>query len=736
MFIIIFLLILLTYSSRQFLFTKTILSSIIILLFGFWFVCNMFTGRGITDAIYYHLLNTIKGSSIDDIFWKIIASILFLFLIITIFTISIIVKNRLVKKRKSVDLLFLIILILTLIYSKPLTNLYNSISNLFYKDDNYASKFYHTSSVENNKYNYVFIYAESLERTFRNINGFNYTPNISKLAESYIDFTNIIQSDGGGWTMAGLVNTQCGIPLSLPQGNSANNMSSFLDGAKCIAQYFNENGYKNIFIRGSEKEFAGGDKFLSQHGWDEIHDKSYFLENNLADNSNISGWGIEDDILLAHSYNQFEKLSQKNEKFLLSLLTVNTHPPSGKVLEPCLEYIPKKMNNNILSSVYCSDILIGEFVNKIIKSPYFENTIIVIVSDHLMMPNDADEQLNSHEKDRRNNFIIIKKGMNNIKINKVGTLMDTWPTILGLSNNKNNEMGFGSNLFIKENSALISYYLKNDNINPFIAFSSSLWNSPSLFDSISSDGNTVKIANKIYNLPLYASVSDDNKLKDIYFDSFAIDALNLARNNKKIVFITQCHVVDGKSDGTCLYIITGNSVIKKIINENEVTSVHQSDFISPIYTSNLVGFSSGVYSKNTGTSINKTDKQIKRGITFFGYNTSYLNDYASINIDTCTGEKVNIDVIHKFLSEYKNIIFASNDSFVCDETTGLNEIASIIGTNKLEHIIFRQQLGGVLDKESTQNTLIIGDPMKQLDFFVNLENNKLYSLCSILNDCS
>lgn len=101
---------------------------------------------------------------------------------------------------------------------------HEDVSNEYVVNDNKLS----------NLGNVVFIYAESLERTFRSINGVNYIPNITKISSQGLDFSNIMQIPGMGWTMAGIVNTQCSIPLAMMQANTGSNLSSFLSGANCI----------------------------------------------------------------------------------------------------------------------------------------------------------------------------------------------------------------------------------------------------------------------------------------------------------------------------------------------------------------------------------------------------------------------------------------------------------------------------------------------------------------------
>ncbi len=724
-----------TYASRKMLLVKTILTCLMILIFGFWFVSDMFTGSGVTDAVYYQLANSVKGSSINDIIWKVVAACLFLGVFISLLTASYILRKRPYKSRRFITPIYFALFALTLFYSVPATNVYSSLANLKHSNGAYASQFYAKPAKGEDSHNYVIIYAESLERTFRNLDGVNYLPRLSKIADSYDDFTNIIQTEGAGWTMAGLVNTQCGIPLSLPQGNSANNVSAFLEGAKCIGQAFKEEGYHNVFMRGSDKAFAGGDKFLSQHGWDTLQDKEYFLKNKIVDPVNVQGWGVEDDALLSHAWDEFNRLSKSKGKFVLSLLTVNTHAPSGMVLKSCEPEIPDTINNPMLRAVSCSDYLISNFIEKIINSAYFDNTVIVLTSDHLMMANDASKMLNKQQSERRNNFIVIKKDRPAMKNNKMGTLMDVWPTVFDITNQQSMGVGFGFSLLKNESSGLIDWYLKNKNITPFVGYSSTLWNNPGVNDKMVSDGNTINIAGKQYNLPLYAPVDKDNKFMDFYFDSFAIDTEGLLKKSKKIAYITQCYVVNGKSDGTCLYIITKDKIVKRTINEKGITSEKVSRFTSPLYSDGLAGFSSGGPLKMTGTTLNPVGRVMLRGITFYGYDPADVKHYQSVNFDTCAGKPVDIDKLYAFFKKYKNVIFASNDSPVCNGVNVLDSVKNLFNSNQVTTLAFRQQIGGVINGNNANAETLVGYPLRQLDFFVSLKNNQLFSLCSVLNDC-
>jgi phosphoglycerol transferase len=85
---------------------------------------------------------------------------------------------------------------------------------LTFKNSYLVPNLSHTNVVANKKKNIVWIYAESLERTYLDTTIFpGLLPHITELEKKSLSFQNIQQSYGTGWTIAGLIATQCGVPL-------------------------------------------------------------------------------------------------------------------------------------------------------------------------------------------------------------------------------------------------------------------------------------------------------------------------------------------------------------------------------------------------------------------------------------------------------------------------------------------------------------------------------------------
>ncbi|NEL42191.1 MAG: phosphoglycerol transferase I, partial [Xanthomonas perforans] len=89
-----------------------------------------------------------------------------------------------------------------------------------------------------------------------------------------VDVRNLTSTEGSGWTIAGMVASMCGVPLTTAPGdeNSMGRMGLFLPEARCLGDYLKDQGYRNHYVGGADASFAGKGSFLSSHGFDVVHD--------------------------------------------------------------------------------------------------------------------------------------------------------------------------------------------------------------------------------------------------------------------------------------------------------------------------------------------------------------------------------------------------------------------------------------------------------------------------------
>lgn len=278
--------------------------------------------------------------------------------------------------------------------------------------------------------NLLFIYLESLEQIYTDESVFpGLTPNLNTLASTGLNFTDMRQTEGAGWTVGALVTSQCGTPLLNDFGPGGNDIlqNGFLDQAICLGDVLNQAGYRQVFLGGAAKEFAGKGSFLASHGYDEVYGKAE-LVGSLSDPAYLSGWGLYDDSLFNVAVEEYERLAASEQPFNLTVLTVDTHHPVGEASASCPEY--ELIDNSILHAVRCTDFLLNSFLERINSNPAWENTVVILFSDHLAMRNVAQKYY--PDGYNRKLFMIAlntgQSGNNNIP----GTHMDVVATVLDL----------------------------------------------------------------------------------------------------------------------------------------------------------------------------------------------------------------------------------------------------------------------------------------------------------------
>jgi phosphoglycerol transferase len=240
--------------------------------------------------------------------------------------------------------------------------------------------------------NLVLVYAESLENSYGHA---PFEPGLLKELEldgrpGVQAFGQFVQHAGTGWTMAGLVATQCGLPLK-PLGIVGHNMlgeqaGHFLPGARCIGDVLADAGYRNVFLGGASLAFAGKGRFLQEHGYARVTGREEWLARNPQQAMNE--WGLNDDALLDAALQEWGALQESGQPFLLTLLTVGMHPPSGFLSPRC-----EGQHHHMADAIRCTAKLLAAFLDTARQRGLLRDTDVVIVGDHLSMPNSLWPQL-------------------------------------------------------------------------------------------------------------------------------------------------------------------------------------------------------------------------------------------------------------------------------------------------------------------------------------------------------
>lgn len=278
--------------------------------------------------------------------------------------------------------------------------------------------------------NLLLIFLEGIEAIYTEEDLFpGLTPNLQALNEEGWQLEDMQQVNGSSWTMAGFVSSLCGTPLLYESSLSGNEIlfSRMLDKATCLPDVLGDAGYQQVFMGGAALEFAGKGSFLQQHGFDITLGRNELI-GSLDNPEYVSGWGLFDDSLFTLALEQFTSLAESQQPFNLTLLTVDTHPPTGEPSASCSKY--DLIDNSILHAVHCTDFLLGQFLDQVKTHPAYEDTLIVLVSDHLAMRNNA-YSLFPMDYQRRLYFNVLNADIV-AEENIFATPLDIPPTVLQL----------------------------------------------------------------------------------------------------------------------------------------------------------------------------------------------------------------------------------------------------------------------------------------------------------------
>jgi len=282
--------------------------------------------------------------------------------------------------------------------------------------------------------NLVLIYLESIERIYWDPRVFpGLTPNLDRLRGEGLDFSGFETFSGAGYTIAGMFASQCGVPLfSSPfagldavTGNDTDT-ATFHPKLACLGDVLRKAEYTQRYLGGAPIQFSNKGLFYRVHGYDEAFGLAQ-LEEQAHHTLAESGWGLYDSELFPIALEHYRELEAGRRPFNLSMITLDTHPPHGRASPDCPKYTPS--TNSMLQAVHCTDYLVGKFIAALKKEPGWKNTVVVIMSDHLMMRNDA-EPLYPKDYHRQPALLVLNAGQGVRPVRMYH--MDVAPTLLDL----------------------------------------------------------------------------------------------------------------------------------------------------------------------------------------------------------------------------------------------------------------------------------------------------------------
>lgn len=296
--------------------------------------------------------------------------------------------------------------------------------------------------------NIVVIVVESLSASYMQVfgNPQNLTPNIEKIAQEGVLFTNLYAT--GTRTVRGLEAIVKSIP---PTPGSSIIRRSGNENIFTISTILKDFGYNLDFIYGGYGYFDNMNYFFEKNGFN-ITDRNNFGKEEITF-ANV--WGVADGDVAKKLIKIIDKRYNQNKPFFSLFMTTSNHRPytfpEGVIEAP---------QGSKESAVRYTDYSIGQFIQEAKTKPWFENTIFAIVADHCA--SSAGKTTLPKDKYHIPFILYSPKYLKNYEGMKIGTLasqIDVMPTILGLGNITYKSKFFGADLFSHEpNRAFISTY--------------------------------------------------------------------------------------------------------------------------------------------------------------------------------------------------------------------------------------------------------------------------------------
>ena len=285
--------------------------------------------------------------------------------------------------------------------------------------------------------NLIVIYMESVERTYDVIpaTATAFGP-LRQIDRQAISVRNIRQLNGTGFTAGGIVATQCGVPL-YPNGVFAVQMNQsgtlhtgvtieqFMPGVTCLGDILARAGYTASFLTGSDPgSFAIG-SFFQTHGYQHISGVASVPAWQTETRRNI--WGVNDDPLFEQAGVELDALAAGGKPFVLSIETISTHGPDGFLDKSCT--FQAAVKSNIPAAIHCTGLHVQGIIDRVEALGLTEDTVIAVMNDHLSMKNTVYADLLAMGDKRSNYFVLLGAGPARV-IEKPGTMIDVFPTLL------------------------------------------------------------------------------------------------------------------------------------------------------------------------------------------------------------------------------------------------------------------------------------------------------------------
>ncbi len=382
-------------------------------------------------------------------------------------------NNRPIKKRKVLSPIFLFLAVL--VFSSGLTLGirevgYEDVKAYYFEDtevydDHYVDPSDEQLQFPNKKRNLVYIFLESMESSYsdKDIGGIeedNLIPNLTNFAlQERTQFSNteqgklggMMQIPGANQTASSMVAQTSGAPLRASNGVLDVNAygkeepDDFFPGVYSLGEVLDKEDYNQMLFMGSKADYAGRKAYFEQHGNYDVRDYYWARQEGLIPEDYYEWWGYEDDKLFDFAKDSITELAEQKEPFNFTMLTADTHFEDGYATDET----PDLFGDQYSNVIHDSDQKISDFIQWMKEQPFYDNTTIVLVGDHLTMDKDFFEDIDPNYQRTVYNVFLNTEQRASKTDKRLFSAVDMYPSTLAALNVElpNEKLGLGVNLF-------------------------------------------------------------------------------------------------------------------------------------------------------------------------------------------------------------------------------------------------------------------------------------------------
>lgn len=263
------------------------------------------------------------------------------------------------------------------------------------------------SETSNNKYtdkykgkNVIVIHAESIQNFLLDteINGVPITPNLKRLSEEGLYFSNFYAQESVGTSSDSEFTFNTSL---LPASNGTVFVSYWDREYVTTPKLLKEQNYYTFSMHANKGNFWNREVMHKQLGYDKFY--NYTNDYEIKD-EDIIGLGLNDKSFFAQSTEKIKEIDAKHDNWYGVLIMLTNHTPftgledtteldltykytktneeTGQQEEVVNNYLKGTTLGNYFTTAHYADEAIGEFINELDDAGLLDDTILVIYGDH------------------------------------------------------------------------------------------------------------------------------------------------------------------------------------------------------------------------------------------------------------------------------------------------------------------------------------------------------------------